>query len=99
MAPEMSGLKSPKRSERAARVEVTGRELDLRRPAVEVVAVDIDVVEPVEGPDLLQLLVRLLQDVGVPEPDVPDCLRVGCQVAGGEIGVVVEAVHLDAAQV
>ena len=37
----------------AAGVEVAGRELDLGDLVVDVVAVDVDVVEAVEAPDLL----------------------------------------------
>ena len=79
----------------AAGVELTGREHHLRWLAVDQVPVDVDVVERVELPDLLQLLVGVLEEQGIPQADVADRLGVLGEVGLGEALVVVEAADLD----
>jgi len=55
-------------------VHLTKRDEHLALGAVDRVAVDVHVREVVVGSDTLQLLVRLLDDTGVPQAHVADGL-------------------------
>ena len=79
-----------------AGVELTQRNhRRLLRVAADRVTVGVDVHEPVEREAFLLGAEHLLGRGGIPQPDVPERLGTGGDVAFGEIGCVLEALRLD----
>ena len=80
---------------KAFRIQLPGGEQRLRPCPPGVVAVDVDVGEPVERADFLEALIGPPQDLGIPESDVANGLRVPLERLGTQLLVVRERPHRD----